>query len=70
MAAERAHCACCREPFERRAYNQFYCFRPACRRAHNAANVRAWRETTAHREHVRRAVALARARGEMLGLSR
>ncbi len=47
MAAARAHCTNCGEPFDRRAVNQSYCFADECRKARNRENVRAFRETRA-----------------------
>lgn len=40
MAAVQTRCACCGEPFERRAVNVAYCAKARCRRARKAANER------------------------------
>lgn len=60
MAAPRVRCACCGEPWDRRAVNQAYCPKPACQRAHNADRLREWRRATAYREDARHRAAIER----------
>lgn len=62
MAAPRARCAHCGEPFDRRAVNQSYCFEDECRAARNRENVRAFRAARAQLDQVQWNAAIARAR--------
>jgi hypothetical protein len=61
MAAPRARCANCGEPFDRRAVNQSYCFKLACRRARNRERLRAWRQTKAQLHEARWQATIRRA---------
>jgi hypothetical protein len=62
MAAARARCTNCGEPFDRRQVTQAYCFKPDCRRARNRDRIAEWRRVRrvldeAHIARIRQAVA-------------